>query len=633
MNSPVLTIWLARRALGTALILATVCVSLLGYGAPTANSHAPDVAAQVPGQDGFNPHQPVSNHSAGEQIPVTLASAAPSVGERSLSAVRSTQTIYLPDTRTRVLSPASTSWRWNVHLEVYWTAGYTAACTGWLAGPHTVITAGHCLFDQVYGWASQARVIPARNNAGMPFGEQWSTDLRSVDGWTLSGDSRYDYGAVILPDDTLGNAVGVFMPYGYFSDSFLYLMPGTIAIAGYPYDKKVNGFRGQTLWVGRGRRLTLVEESMVRYQVDTEWNQSGAAVWTTYKGTRFAVAIHTQDNCGFYENCGVRINQSVASTIVGWGGAPPLTDVFPGPSVTAPANNLLTNARVTFDWALRPEAAKYEMEIWKWVCTTLDCDWRRTIRKMLLAPPITMDLGTGYYYWAVRSIQPNNIPGEWSEWRWLEVDKRRPGRPIPWWPLKGDTTSDTSPTFYWEMPPGHTDIEYFELQVSSGATFSTPFAVYIAERWYEVPAALTPGRWYWRVRAFDHAGNVGPWSPVWNVVIVTVTGEAASKANPAPAPMLTPAPVEVPVVQPVPADKQIPSEDIIPIGPLPVEPAPVTAPGEPPPVTPPPAPEDPVEPAPVELPPAEPPRDAPPAEPDPGGLPPGEKPPVAQQFR
>lgn len=630
MKHPVCMAWLARRALGTALILATVFVSLLGYGAPTAGAHAPDVAAQLAAQDGFNPHQPVSNGTPGERAPVALASSAPPVEERALSDVRSTQAVYLPDTRSRVSSPASTSWRWNVYIEAYWP-GYYVTCTGWLVGPHTVITAGHCVYWPGDGWATEVMVAPALNGNNAPFGVQYSTNLHSVTGWVVSEDSRYDYGAIILPNDSLGNAVGTFMPYGYFSDSFLYTSIGTLAISGYPADKLYNGSYGTTLWVGRGRRFTYLEESMVYYQVDTEWGQSGAAVWTTFKGSRFATAIHTQGYCGWYENCGVRINQSVANNIVGWGGIPPVTDLNPGPALIAPAPDLLTNTPVTFNWAPIPSAAKYELELYRWVCNSLECTWRVTWRKIGSMTSITKNLPTGYYWWHVRGIQANQIPTQWSEWRWIEVDKKRPGRPVPWYPPKGYITTDTTPTFYWDWPLRDTDINFFEIQVSPSATFtSVPIGAVTVDPWFEVPVPLAAGKWYWRVRATDFTGNVGAWSPVWNVVIVTVTGEAESKTNPAPTTILTPEPVEVPFVQPAPADKQIPSEDIIPIGPVPVDPAPVTDPNEPPPVTPPPAPEDPVEPPPVELPPVEAPREPPPVEPDPGGLPPGEKPPMAQ---
>lgn len=616
-----------RRAPGIGLVVVIVLVLLLGPISHTSGAEAPDLAPQAIWQDGYNPHQPISNQMAGVQAPVTLASDAPAGGARNVADLRSTEAIYLPDTRTRVATPSSSSWRWNVHLEAYWPT-YYVTCTGWLVGPHTVITAGHCVYWPDDGWATEVKVTPALNGASAPFGSQWSADFWIPTAW-VSGDARYDYGAIILPNDTMGNAVGVFMPYGVFSDSFLYDSTGTIAIAGYPEDKHVNGLYGTALWVGRGRRVTYLDDVMAYYQVDTYWGQSGAAVWTTYKGNRFAIGIHTQSYCGFYENCGIRITEDVADFIEFVGGGPPLTDLVPGPTLLTPADDTLTNQPVTFNWILRPEAAKYEMEIWKWVCSTLECTWRRTIRKTLLGPPVTLNLGTGYYWWSVRSIQSNQIPGQWSDWQWLEVDKRRPGRPIPWYPPNGSTTIDTTPTVAWDMPVTDTDIDFYEVQFSLYPTFSTIYGwANTPNNWFTVPVPLAPNKWYWRVRAYDYVGNIGPWSPAWNFVVVLTTGTMENQ--PITPPIITVNPTQAPVVAPPALEKQAPPDGIISVGPLPGEQPPVTSPDEPPPVTPPPAPTDPVEPPPVELPPVEPPRDAPPADPNPGDLPPDVKPPMAQ---
>jgi hypothetical protein len=179
------------------------------------------------------------------------------------------------------------------------------------------------------------------------------------------------------------------------------------------------------------------------------------------------------------------------------------------------------------------------------------------------------------------------------------------------------------------MPVIDTDIDFYEVQFSLYSTFSTIYGwANTSNNWFTVPVPLSPGKYYWRVRAYDYVGNIGPWSPAWNFVVVLTTGTMENQ--PTTPPIITVDPTQVPVVAPPAPEKQAPPDEIISVGPLPGEPPPVTPPDEPPPVTPPPAPTDPVEPPPVELPPVEPPRDAPPADPNPGDLPPDAKPPAAQ---
>ena len=71
------------------------------------------------------------------------------------------------------------------------------------------MTAGHCVYSHSHGgWAQSIEVIPGMNGAVRPYGSAVSTSFRSVTGWTgsPSGNPEFDYGAIILPDDTWGTA-------------------------------------------------------------------------------------------------------------------------------------------------------------------------------------------------------------------------------------------------------------------------------------------------------------------------------------------------------------------------------------------------------------------------------------------
>ena len=71
------------------------------------------------------------------------------------------------------------------------------------------MTAGHCVFSRGNGgWARSIEVIPGMDAANRPFGSQVATSFRSVNGWVNSSDPNFDYGAIVLPNCTLGTASG-----------------------------------------------------------------------------------------------------------------------------------------------------------------------------------------------------------------------------------------------------------------------------------------------------------------------------------------------------------------------------------------------------------------------------------------
>lgn len=243
-------------------------------------------------------------------------------GETSVEIRRggmSIDTVIGADDRVRINPTTSFPWRAIADLEI-WTANNTSStpnsgCTGWFIGPHTLATAGHCVYQHDKGgWIRKVRVIPGRNGTGAgsePFGSQISYDVRSVRGWTNDRDSRYDYGAIILPNNNLGNAVGWF-GFASLSNSSL---DGMMAnLSGYPGDKP-NG----TQWF-HSRRITDVEARRVYYDIDTFNGQSGSPVWRLLNGQRHGVAVHTNGTggCGGSENCGTRITQPVFDNFLAW---------------------------------------------------------------------------------------------------------------------------------------------------------------------------------------------------------------------------------------------------------------------------------------------------------------------------
>jgi V8-like Glu-specific endopeptidase len=198
-------------------------------------------------------------------------------------------------------------------------AGNAAIGTGWLVGPRTIVTAGHCVFSQFFfgGWAKEIEVSPGRNGDQFPFGTVTSQRFSSVDRWVNNEDPDFDIGAIHL-DDSLGDILGWFaigaLPAGDL-ESFL------VNISGYPADRG----DGEEQYFHRNRILR-VTERRIFYDVDTFGGQSGAPVWIheNENAEPLAVGIHaygiggTSTSFGITANSAPRIIPEVLDLIQAW---------------------------------------------------------------------------------------------------------------------------------------------------------------------------------------------------------------------------------------------------------------------------------------------------------------------------
>ncbi len=233
-----------------------------------------------------------------QEVPVTKElEALPDAGALEFAAP---PTVCAADDRVRVSPATGIPWQLNCQLIITMGNGNGSRCTGWFIGPRTVMTAGHCVFSHGNGgWARQIEVIPAMDATSRPFGSQSSGALRSVNGWTNSANPEYDYGAIILPNTSLGHRTGWF-GFASLNDSSL---RGMIANnSGYPGDKPFG-----TQWFNSDP-ISGVSARRIEYMIDTAGGQSGSAVWRYLNGQRHAVGIHGYGGC---PNKAVRINQEV----------------------------------------------------------------------------------------------------------------------------------------------------------------------------------------------------------------------------------------------------------------------------------------------------------------------------------
>jgi len=221
------------------------------------------------------------------------------------------------DSRYRIYPKASGYPERAIGLITLSQGGGSYTCTGWLISADTVATAGHCVHsggsDGV--WSDDVKFYPGRDGSKTPFGYCTSTNLYSVDGWTVDGAENHDYGAIKL-DCTVGNEVGWF---GIFWDSDS-LVGLPVQVSGYPGDK-----RAGTQWSASGA-IEVSQKFKTRYRHDTYGGESGGPVFETdrtglYCTGACANSIHTY---GKYNgrNSATRITKAVYNNLVKWKDAP-----------------------------------------------------------------------------------------------------------------------------------------------------------------------------------------------------------------------------------------------------------------------------------------------------------------------
>jgi V8-like Glu-specific endopeptidase len=175
------------------------------------------------------------------------------------------------DERTRILETGLHPWRMICSLELHGQQGQRAVGTGWLAGPNTIVTAGHCVFHSMLGgWASTIVARPGRNETETPFGEVESRRFTSVRRWVDQADPDFDFAAIHL-EDPIGNSTGYF---SVLDASDAELQGAQINVSGYPADLGL----GRRQWF-HSKNVLRVEPRRLFYDVDTFGGQSGAPAW------------------------------------------------------------------------------------------------------------------------------------------------------------------------------------------------------------------------------------------------------------------------------------------------------------------------------------------------------------------
>ncbi|MEL7466419.1 MAG: trypsin-like peptidase domain-containing protein [Pseudomonadota bacterium] len=202
----------------------------------------------------------------------------------------------------------STPWRAICHLEIAYSGGGTATGTGWLAGPDTVITAGHNVFSaKGSGWASEITVYPGRSGGSKPwrvFGEK----VDALRGWRERLDPVADLGMIRLNAPAHGHDSDWFGVLE-ISDQDLAEKPDAFSI-GYP------GSAQGTQWFDYGP-IVGHDSAFIHHRLDTMRGNSGGPLVIQGNSGRWRV-IGTHVYGETTRNLARRINGHAFDAVAAW---------------------------------------------------------------------------------------------------------------------------------------------------------------------------------------------------------------------------------------------------------------------------------------------------------------------------
>ena len=220
------------------------------------------------------------------------------------------ETVIGADDRQRILDTHLSPWNMICALRMRGASGGGAIGTGWLIGPRTLLTAGHCVYSSTFfgGWASRVEVIPGMNGAGdgpeaRPFGSLISESFSSVDRWTDGEDPDFDIGCIHL-DEPIGDRLGWFSVAALAAEE---LEGYLVNVSGYPADRGKGAEQYHS-----ANRILRVSDRRIFYEVDTFGGQSGAPVWIhqAEDGPPIAVAIHAYGTGGTPGSWDIKANSA-----------------------------------------------------------------------------------------------------------------------------------------------------------------------------------------------------------------------------------------------------------------------------------------------------------------------------------
>lgn len=179
--------------------------------------------------------------------------------------------------------------------------------TAWVAEHNVVVTAGHCIYDEDYGWAKSAIIIPGKDGDYEPYDTVHAYKFYVPDEYYDDQDEYYDYGVIQLKEDVDSDCKSLITAS---SKSFLngdYLLK----IGGYP---EADGYGEYRQYEAFGDPYSY-NSKIIKYKIDTDEGQSGAPVLIQKSNGKYRVVGTHVGQYSTTLNNAIRVNSDLDDII------------------------------------------------------------------------------------------------------------------------------------------------------------------------------------------------------------------------------------------------------------------------------------------------------------------------------
>ena len=227
-------------------------------------------------------------YCAGHPYPLYPSALACSSPVSAAEIEMTQQGVIGSDERVRVAYAACTAYPANTvgYVEVDY-GSLARRSTGFLIGPHTVLTTAHNIYNSDFGgWFSTISFHPGQYQAHegdpvvLPYGKREAVDAK-ISATYLDYEDKgweripYDYGAFFI--ETPFHGISTFMPLEFNA------YPSQIHLLGYPVAVQEEAY-SMAMWQSSGL-VTAVKEREIEYLADASYGTSGAPVYINNQQT------------------------------------------------------------------------------------------------------------------------------------------------------------------------------------------------------------------------------------------------------------------------------------------------------------------------------------------------------------
>lgn len=202
------------------------------------------------------------------------------------------------DNKTLIQNTAVGPWCNTVKLLIVGNDNHEYIGSGFMLGPNSVATAGHCLYNEDWnGWAKDIIVIPALNGTYQPYGSASWTTVECGGNWYDYNDNQDDWG-IIRIDANLGNYTG-WLGLRWQSNSY---NGETVMAVGYPWEDDSH------MYYSEGT-VTLSSDRTLEGNWALSGGQSGGPVEKYYSSSGYtAIGVNRGGDDYTYSDC-LRIDE------------------------------------------------------------------------------------------------------------------------------------------------------------------------------------------------------------------------------------------------------------------------------------------------------------------------------------